>query len=99
MDYRYFSFNKSCKITHRKQVFFRTDSGKSWKSKPEKEYSETITAEFYEYFVQSVPFFDGLFGGKCRARCGYTIAGYIPVVIKSINPDCSEMHVDYFHFE
>lgn len=98
MNYRTFSFtNQYYTITHTRKTYEKTDSGKSWKSKPTEEKQKTVTPEFYTNFVTSIPFFNNL--GTCRAQHSYTSAGYLPTVITSISPDRQVKHVDSFRFE
>lgn len=100
MKYQYFTFeNKLFKITHTRETFKRTKTGRNWKSKPTEETRETVPPEFYENFVRSIPFFNGFMGGTCRAEHNYTGAGYIPTKITTISPDRAEKHIDYFTFE
>lgn len=100
MDYRKFYFTRApFKITHTKTEYAKTASGKSWRAVPVSETTETVTAKFYENFVQSIPFFDGFFGGTCRAQFSYTAAGYIPVKIVTVNPDGTQKFIDTFTFD
>lgn len=95
--YRNFNFtNDNYIITHTRKTYERTDSGKSWKSKPTEQYSETVKPQFYTNYVTSIPFFNVL--GTCRAQHNYTIAGYLPVVITSISPNRETKHIDIFTF-
>ena len=64
----------------------RTESGKSWKSKPVKVESTEITEEQYKNIIDSVSFFRNL-GGYERDIKGYTCEGYIPVRLISISPN------------
>lgn len=74
-------------ITKKVEKYLRTESGKSWKSKPESVETEVVSAEHYINYVESVPFFNNFgYGASCRAYNGYTCAGYIPVKITSISP-------------
>lgn len=99
MDYRKFSFtNNNVTIHHTKEIYHKSASGRSWKRKPDETTRETITAQNYTNYVTSIPFFNGFFGGTCRAEMGYTPAGYIPVKITTISPDRAEKHYDYFTF-
>lgn len=69
------------------EVYYsRTESGKSWKSKPYKEHIDVINFDNYFNFLSSVKFFKNL-GGYERVTNGYTVAGYVPVKLVSINPD------------
>ena len=98
MNYRNFSFTSNAFIiTHTRKTYERTATGKSWKSKPTEEKTETIKPEYYTNYVTSIPFFNNL--GTCRAQHRYTPAGYLPTVITSISPDRNVKHVDSFHFE
>lgn len=98
MNYRNFNFNDTNYIiTHTRQTYHRTTSGKGWKSKPTKEYNEIVTNEFYNNFVISIPFFNNL--GTCRAKHHYTEAGYLPTIITSISPYNEIKHIDTFSFE
>lgn len=98
MNYRNFSFtNDRFIITHTRKTYEKTDSGKSWKSKPTEEKTETVKPEYYTNYVTSIPFFNNL--GTCRAVHTYTAAGYLPTVITSISPDRRVKHVDSFRFE
>lgn len=97
VDLRKFNFsNPDYLITHRKEVYTRTASGKSWKKNPEEVTTEIIPAEYYTNYITSVPFFNSL--GSCRASYGYTEAGYIPTSTVNISPDRTEKHVDIFRF-
>jgi hypothetical protein len=100
MNYLTFKFcDNSCIITHIKEIYHKTSSGKSWKSKPDTTETTTATAEFYTNYVNSIPFFNGFMGGTCRAEKSYTPAGYIPVKITTISPDRTEKHCDHFYFK
>lgn len=84
-------------IEHTKKVFSSTPGG-NFRSRPYKEYTETVTPLFYQNFVQSIPFFNGFGGGSCRAYSNYTAAGYIPTKITTISPDRKTKNVDTFTF-
>lgn len=87
-------------ITTEQRVFFRTESGKSWKSKPDiTEPAEAVTTEYYYNYCDSIPNFNGFFGGTCRGEFSYTPAGYIVTKITTINPDHSAKYVRVFRFE
>ena len=94
MSYRTFNFTHSrANITMTKSEYSRTSSGRSWKSKPDKQSSETISNEFYTNCVRSIPFFND------RAELSYTPFGYIPIRITSTAPDKSKKITYQFHFE
>ena len=87
-------------IIHKREVYSRTASGKSWKKYPDSVTTEEVERTFYNNFVDSVRFFNNFgFGASCRAFRSYTIAGYIPTRIVTISPGRSEKHVDEFRFE
>lgn len=97
MNYKNFNFtNNNYVITHTKKIYHKTDSGKSWKSKPTEQYTEIVTPQFYTNYVTSISFFNNL--GTCKAIHNYTIAGYLPVTITSISPDKTIKHIDSFTF-
>ena len=101
MSYRNFYFyhrnDKNITIEHVKKVYSITENG-NFKRKPETEYIETVTGEFYENFIRSVSFFNGFCGGTCRAYKAYTVCGYIPVKVVTVNPSRTEKHIDIFNF-
>lgn len=100
MNYRNFTFtSKYFIITHTKSEYHKTPSGGRWSTSPVSINQATVTAEFYENFVQSIPFFNGFFGGSCRADLSYTPAGYVPTRITTINPDASVKYIDTFTFK
>jgi hypothetical protein len=76
----------------------KTESGKSWRSKPTSEETEIIKFENYFNYLSSVQFFKNM-GGYERVEKGYTIAGHIPVQITSISPDKTEKIIYKFKFE
>ena len=77
------------------EEYGRTESGKSWKSKPCKTYNEKIEEYQYEWIFNSVKFFRKL-GGSERITKGYTCEGYIPVRLTSISPDKTKKIIRYF---
>jgi hypothetical protein len=98
MNYNKFNFTDSrVTITHVKNIYSRTASGKSWKKAPDETSCETVNAAFYTNYITSIPFFNNF--GTCRAQHSYTPAGYLPTVITSISPDKNIKHVDSFIFE
>ena len=98
MNYRNFSFtNNNYTITHTRKTYHKTDSGKSWKSKPSEEYKKIVKPEYYTNYITSIPFFNNL--GTCRAQHNYTAAGYLPTVIISVSPNGSIKYIDSFSFE
>lgn len=85
-------------IKHTRYEYERTESGKSWKTKPAIETSEIVDTEFYNNFVDSISFFNGFFGGTCRGYRGYTMAGYLVRTITTINPSRDRKFIDTFDF-
>ena len=86
-------------ISMKKETYLKTTSGKSWKSKPETVENETISADFYKNYVDSVPFFNNFgYGASCRAYKGYCMAGYIPVKVVTISPQQEKKIVTTFYF-
>lgn len=83
-------------IILKESVYYRTSSGKSWKSKPETVKISKITGEKYYNYCDSIPFFRNL-GGSERCDFGYTVAGYLVTEIRSINPDYSKKVVRHFY--
>ena len=73
----------------------RTESGKSWKSKPVKVERTEITEEEYKNIIESVSFFRNL-GGYERITKGYTCEGYIPIRLTSISPNKQTKIIRYF---
>ena len=97
--YENFKFtNENYLITHTRTTHKKTDSGKSWRSKPDSTEKKLITAAHYTNFVNSIPFFNGFCGGTCRAKQHYTVAGYFVTTITSISPDGQTKHIDTFDF-
>ena len=69
-------------------VYGRTDSGKSWKSKPDKITTEKVTKKQWERITHpnNCSFFRRLGGSETLTRC-YTSQGFIPVQLVSTSPD------------
>ena len=87
-------------IMKREELYTRTESGKSWKSKPDAVKTEQIDLKHYNNYVQSIAFFNSFFGygAYCRAYEGYTVAGYIPVKVVTVNPGQDKKFICYFSF-
>jgi restriction endonuclease S subunit len=95
MNYKNFTFSSDLyQITHIRKKYTKTKNGagQSWRAVPVEEISETVTAKFYENFVQSIPFFNS------RAEYSYTTAGYIPVKITTVSPYEPIKYIDTFEF-
>lgn len=82
-----------------KYTYSRTDSGKSWKSKPDAVKHLTISWE--QYLDMTSPatcrFFRRLGGSEFLSR-SYTAYGYIPVKMISCNPSKDIRIVRIFDF-
>ena len=77
----------------------KTESGKSWQSKPVSVKREVINAEFYQNYVSSIPFFNNFGDGAyCRAQKAYTCAGYLPTRIVTVSPGRERKIVADFEF-
>ena len=99
-DWRKFRFtDDSFIITRESKTYKRTESGKSWKTKPETVETETVSAEHYTNYVTAIPFFNNFgYHASCRASCSYTYAGYLPTTITTISPMNDEKIVTTFSF-
>ena len=99
-NYREFHFYHNADITATKKTYTRTESGKSWKSKPEKVEVFHYSSENYHNYITSIPFFNN-FGGRayCRAHWGYENYGYIPNEVTTVSPDGEKKIVMTFDFE
>ena len=85
-----------------KEYYTRTESGKSWCSKPYKTETESISGQFYENYIRSIPWFNTrtFYGDRssCRAEWNYTWAGYIPTRVTTVSPSGNEKFIDRFIF-
>ena len=99
--YKEFQFgDDSFIITKTVTKYKKTASGKSWRSKPEYVEEEIVSAEHYQNYVQSIPFFNDYgYGAYCRATHSYTVAGYLPTKIVSVSPFEEIKIVAEFKFE
>ena len=72
------------KITMTKEYYERTDSGKSWKSKPYKTEEYDYSREQYDNYTSkgAIQFMRNL-GGTETVTKSYTAIGYVPVRIAS----------------
>lgn len=87
-DYRKFSYtNENYLIFRTIETFNRTDSGKSWKSKPDTVENEIVSPEYYTNYITSIPFFNNWGdGASCRAAFSYNAPGYLPTTVTTISP-------------
>lgn len=90
--YENFSISGKWLVLRTHEVYHRTESGKSWRKKPYSVDTEIFTDLNYDWFIQSIPFFNS------RAYWNYTKAGYIPTRITTTSPNRAEKHIDYFQF-
>lgn len=91
-EYSNYGFSGDYVILMEKQNFVRTESGKSWKSKPEKVVREVLTPTQYNNFLSFVP----VWNDRVEKSC--TMAGYHPVRVTSTCPDGSKKSVARFEF-
>ena len=75
------------KVVMTKEKFNRTDSGKSWKTKPFETTTEEITLAQVQKMTsdEDIQFFRRL-GGSERVDYSYTEFGYLPCRLSSIDP-------------
>jgi hypothetical protein len=100
MNYRKFSFtNEDYLILREIKTYHRTDSGKSWRSKPTETEREIVSAENYTNYITAVPFFNSWGNGaSCRASHTYEIAGYLPTRVTTVSPYGEVKKVATFSF-
>ena len=73
-------------------------NGKTFRKNADIVETEVVTIEHYNNFITSVPFFNNFgYGAYCRCYENYTIAGYIPYKIVTVNPGKTVKHVDTFY--
>lgn len=89
---------KNYKITMIEETYNRTASGKSWSKKGVTITEGEITPKQYANILNATPFFKNL-GGSERIEKGYTIAGFIPFQLTSINPTKDIRVIRKFRFE
>lgn len=77
--------------------FSRTESGKSWKARPDSWTNEVVPAQWYYNTFDAVPFFRSL-GGTETVSTTYCVAGYLPYSVTSISPDRQTKIVRSFFF-
>jgi len=69
------------------ETYTRTNSGKSWKSKPAEIDRRIYNDEQYTNYISSIPFFNNFGSGAyCRGHYGYTPAGYLPIEVNTVSP-------------
>jgi hypothetical protein len=78
-------------ITLTTKEYSRTDSGKSWRSKPDTIETETVTMDQVKKMTadDTLRFFRRL-GGYERLERSYTAYGFLPWLLTSISP-CREI--------
>jgi hypothetical protein len=101
MNYQKFKFTDSSYIiTKTVETYGRTDSGKTWKNRPDEITTENVSPEHYTNYITAVPFFDNFGGGAyCRAVNNYTVAGFLPVRVVTVSPDQQIKKVAVFSFK
>lgn len=88
------------KIIMIEEHYSRTESGKSWKSKPDETETRVITREQYERITcdDTMQWFRRLGGSEYPIRC-YTSKGYLIVQLNSCNPDRTVKHIRHFKID
>ena len=79
--------------------YSRTDSGKSWRSKPDTVETESVTMDQVKKTTDdgTMKFFRRL-GGYERLERSYTAFGYLPWILTSISPDKSIKRVREYSY-
>lgn len=81
------------------KTYSRTDSGKSWRNKPDETERYIYNDERYTNYVSACPFFNNWGDGAyCRAHYNYTCAGYLPNYIVTVSPYRTTKKVASFVF-
>lgn len=98
--YEHFGFHSSSWLILRTiETYSRTDSGASWRNKPDEVERNVVSDEHYSNYVSAIPFFNRWGdGASCRASWGYTGAGYLPTEIFTISPYRTTRKVARFRF-
>lgn len=89
--------NENYLILREIRTYTRTESGKSWKYKPDEIERDIVKPKNYSYYIQATPFFNNL-GAYCRASFTHEQAGYLPTKITSVNPDYTVKKIAVFTF-
>lgn len=99
-NYNKFSFtNEHYIILCTISTYSRTESGKSWKAKPDDIEKNVYKPTNYTYYIQAIPFFNNFGGGaSCRATYSNVTPGYLPTRVTSISPDREIKKVAIFEF-
>lgn len=99
-NYNKFSFtNDNYIILCTISTHSRTESGKSWKAKPDDIEKNVYKPINYTYYIQAIPFFNNFGGGaSCRATYSNVMPGYLPTRVTSISPDRNTKKVAIFEF-
>lgn len=100
MKYESFTFcEQGFLILCTKQTFIPTESGKSWRNKPDTVKNTVVSADWYTKCIASIPFFNRFgYGAYCRGHWGNTFAGYLPVRVVTVNPGRTQKNVVTFEF-
>lgn len=99
-DYRKFNYtNENYLIFRTIETFSRTDSGKSWRSKPDEVENDVIKPEHYTNYITAIPFFNNWGDGAyCRAKHSYNAPGYLPKTVTTVSPFKETKKVARFWF-
>lgn len=102
MKHNYYNFkftNESYLILRSIARYTKTDSGKSWKTKPDEVKNEIVSSENYTNYITSIPFFNNWGDGAyCRAAYTYNAPGYLPTTVTTVSPFRTEKQVACFWF-
>lgn len=88
------TFNADTKYELTQVQYEKIDGSNKWIEVDRK--SKIITGQHYMNIIDAIDFFRNL-GGRETVSMGYTYVGYIPVELKSINPDITVKVVRTFN--
>ena len=99
-NYEKFSFtNEHYIILCTISTYSRTESGKSWKAKPDDIERNVYKPYNYTCYIKSIPFFNNFgSGASCRAQYNNVMPGYLPTRVTSISPYRWTKKVAVFEF-
>lgn len=88
------TFNTDIKYEFTQVQYEKIDGSNRWIEVDRK--NKVITGQHYMNIIDAIDFFRNL-GGRETVSMGYTSVGYIPVKLKSINPDITVKIVRTFN--
>lgn len=99
MNWRKFKFTGDYVILVTITEFSSTPSGKSWRKTPVSVSRKVVSPEWYTNYITAIPFFNNFdHGAYCRAKQGYTRAGYLPTEVVTVSPGRERKIVAEFDF-